>query len=146
MKCVNPTEMEPPQAPVSCSVRFPMGLLGFEQIKDYLLISNLAEEPFRWLRVKEDPSLAFVVVEPFLAVPAYQPDIPQQDAEFLGLERPEDALVYSIVTLHSGQQATINLKGPVVINRNTGIGKQVIISNASSYSVQHPLPEAETAV
>jgi len=131
--------------PLACDVRLPMGLLGFERIKDYLLVSNPVEEPFRRLRVKDNPSLAFVVVEPFLAVPDYRPDIPQPDVEFLGLTQTEDALVYSVVTLHAGQSATINLKGPIVINRNTGIGKQVIIANAANYSVQHPLPEAEAA-
>jgi flagellar assembly factor FliW len=130
-------------APVCCDIRLPAGLLGFEQIKQYLLISDPVEEPFRWLRVKDNPALAFVVVEPFLAVPDYHPDIPEADVQFLGLTRPEDALLYSIVTLHPGQRATINLKGPVVINRNTGVGKQVIVGNAASYSVQHPLPEAE---
>jgi len=146
MKCANLTDTEPQAAIVGCDVRLPMGLLGFEQIKDYLLISNPAEEPFRWLRVKDNPSLAFVVVESFLAVPDYRPDIPQPDVEFLGLTKPGDALVYSIVTLQAAQRATINLKGPVVINRNTGIGKQVIIANASRYSVQHSLPEGEAAV
>jgi flagellar assembly factor FliW len=37
------------------------------------------------------------------------------------------------------------LKGPVVINRNTGVGKQVVIANAAQYSVQHPLPVNEAA-
>ena len=152
MKCVSLIDRESPEpspvgseAPVACDVRLPMGLLGFEQIKDYLLISNPEEEPFRWLRVKDNPSLAFVVVEPFLAVPDYQPDIPKQDVEFLQLSHPQDAVLYNIVTLRAGQHATINLKGPVIINRNTGLGKQVIIANAGSYSVQHPLPEAEAA-
>jgi flagellar assembly factor FliW len=146
MKCVNTIEAEREAVPLACDVRLPMGLLGFEQMKDYLLISNPAEEPFRWLRVKDNPSLAFVVVEPFLAVPDYQPDIPQTDVEFLGLAQPEDAVLYTIVTVHAGQRATINLKGPLVINRNTGVGKQVIVANAAVYSVQHPLPEAEAAV
>jgi flagellar assembly factor FliW len=145
MKCVNTIETEPPATPVACELRFPMGLLGFEQIKEYLLVSDPAEEPFRWLRVKDNPALAFVVVEPFMAVPDYQPDIPQPDVECIGLTRPGDALLYSIVTLHGGERATINLKGPIVINRNTGVGKQVIIANAANYSVQHPLPEVEVA-
>jgi flagellar assembly factor FliW len=145
MNFVNPIETEPQAATAACDVRLPMGLLGFERIKEYLLVSNPAEEPFRWLRVKDNPSLAFVVVDPFIAVPDYQPDIPEPDVEFLGLTRPEEAALYSIVTLHADGRATINLKGPIVINRNTGIGKQVIIVNAANYAVQHPLPEAEAA-
>jgi flagellar assembly factor FliW len=143
MKCDNSTLVESPDTPACCTVRLPMGILGFEQIKDYLLISNPLEEPFRWLRVKDNPALAFVVIEPFLVAPGYSPDIPKQDVEFLGLTAPAEAVLYNIVTVHPNQRATVNLKGPVVINRNTGIGKQVIIANAAEYSVQHQLPEAD---
>jgi flagellar assembly factor FliW len=128
-----------PQA-VTCEVRLPMGILGFEQMKKYLLIANPEEQPFRWLQVEDNASLAFVVIDPFLVVPDYQPDLPQSDVEFLGLASPAEAALLNIVTLHGSNQATVNLKGPVVINRNTGVGKQVILTNAASYSVQHPLP------
>ena len=122
-----------------------MGLLGFERMKDYLLIANPAEEPFCWLQVKGDTSLSFVVINPFLITSDYHPDIPQADVEFLGLTEPEDAMLLNIVTVHKQGQATMNLKGPIVINRNTGLGKQVVIANASEYSVQHPLLVAEQA-
>ena len=98
------------------------------------------------MRVKEDAALAFLVIEPFLVVPDYQPDIPQPDVEFLGLSSPDEASLLNIVTLHGANRATVNLKGPVVVNRNTGIGKQVVIANAAEYSVQHPLPLPECAV
>lgn len=145
MKCDNTIESETSPAPVICDVRLPMGILGFEQTKNYLLIANPAEEPFRWLQVKDNPALAFVVIEPFLVAPEYHPDIPQPDVEFLGLNSPADAALLNIVTLHGPHHATVNLKGPVVINRNTGVGKQVIIANAADYSVHHPLPLAEAA-
>ena len=121
-------------------VRLPLGLLGFEAMKDYSLVTKPGEEPFYWLRVRENPGLAFVVLDPFLVAPDYHPDIPQPDVEFLGLTSPGDALLYSIVTLHSPVRATLNLKGPLVLNCRTWVGKQVIISNAADYSVQHPLP------
>jgi flagellar assembly factor FliW len=34
----------------------------------------------------------------------------------------------------------------VVVNRNTGVGKQVILANASQYSLHHPLPTADASV
>ena len=145
MKCAEIIETETPAALSTNQVRLPMGLLGFEQIKDYVLLANPAEEPFAWLQVESDASLAFVVVDPFLVMPDYQPDIPQPDAEFLGLKRSNDALLLNIVTVHGPHQATVNLKGPIVINRRTHVGKQVIIANASDYSVQHPLPVTEAA-
>lgn len=133
------------EEPTSNEIRLPMGILGFEQMKEYLLLANPAEAPFAWLQVKDDTSLAFVVVNPFLVVPDYHPDIPEPDVQFLGLEEEDDALLFNIATVHSSGCATVNLKGPIVINRHSLVGKQVIIANAAEYSVQHPLPGAEAA-
>lgn len=146
MKCADTLEQESPDtAPASNQVRLPMGLLGFEPIKDYVLLANPDEAPFAWLRVADNNSLAFIVVNPFLVLPNYQPDIPQPDVDFLGLKEPEDAILLNIVTVHGSRGATINLKGPIVVNRHTHVGKQVILANASDYSVQHPLPVSENA-
>jgi flagellar assembly factor FliW len=142
MKCAEPIEAEPSAVVRREAVQLPKGLLGFEAIKDYVLTFNPDEEPFAWLSVEGNASLAFVVMDPFLALAEYQPDIPQADVEFLKLQRPEDALVLGIVTLREHQPPTVNLKGPIVINRRTQTGKQVIIANAAAYSVQHPLPVA----
>jgi flagellar assembly factor FliW len=146
MKCLNMNGSEA-SAEVcnSRDVHLPDGILGFEPIKHYVLISHRDEEPFRWLQVKDNPSLAFVVMEPFGVVGHYQPDIPEADVALLELREPADALLFNIVTLHQNQRATINLKGPIVINRATGVGKQVILANAAEYSVQHPLPAPEVA-
>jgi flagellar assembly factor FliW len=144
MKC-NCIETEPDAAVAASNVRIPMGLLGFERMKDYFLIANPEEEPFGWLKAQGDTSIAFVVLNPFLIVPDYHPDIPQADVEFLGLKTPDDAMLLNIVTVHKHGQATMNLKGPIVINRNTGVGKQVVIANGADYSVQHPLLVSEGA-
>jgi flagellar assembly factor FliW len=145
MNCPNSVQIEPTAEPEICQMKLPMGLLGFEQIKDYVLVANPGEAPFCWLQVKDNPALAFVVVDPFLINQDYRPDISEPDVEILGLEKPEDAMLYNIVTLHGNGRATVNLKGPVVFNRHTRVGKQIIIANAGEYSVQHPLPLAENA-
>jgi flagellar assembly factor FliW len=85
---------------------------------------------------------AFLVISPFQIVPDYQPDITAEDVEYLGLDTPADALVVNIVTLRNGGGATVNLKAPVVINRHTLVGKQVIPNNVASLAVCHPLPVA----
>jgi flagellar assembly factor FliW len=123
-------------------IQLPYGLLGFERVKNYVLIANPQEEPFRWLQMLENGRKAFLVVSPFLVKPDYQPDIPADDVEFLGLSNPEDALVYNICTIRGPGQATINLKGPIVLNRHTLIGKQIIPNNATQFALCHPLPVA----
>lgn len=144
MKWDNATETAPASA--GNQVRLPAGLLGFEHIKEYALLANPAEMPFAWLRPADSTPLAFVVINPFYAMPDYAPDIPDTDVEFLGLKVPADALLFSIVTLRGPNRATLNLKGPIIINRHTHIGKQVIVANANNYSVEHPLPVAAASV
>jgi flagellar assembly factor FliW len=124
-------------------VNLPAGLLGLEHIKKYVLLANPDEEPFHWLQVIDDPTLAFLVLSPFEVMPDYEPEFSDEDADFLGIGDASDALVFNIVTLRADGSATINLKGPIILNRRTLAGKQVVISNASKYSLQHPLPVAE---
>ena len=100
MNCVTEIEVEKTAAPQATELRLPGGLLGFEQTKEYLLIANPDEEPFLWLQVKDDATLAFVVIDPFLVAPDYRPDIPQADVESIGLKNVGDALLLNIVTVH----------------------------------------------
>jgi flagellar assembly factor FliW len=123
-------------------VRMPAGLLGFEQIREYVLLADPAEEPFLWLQVLDNPKLAFLVVSPLTLVPSYQPELGPDDVRSLGLEGPDEATVLSIVTVRGPDQATMNLKGPIVVNRRTLVARQVIPVNAAEFSVQHPLPVA----
>jgi len=120
------------------ALHLPFGLLGFERVKNYVLLTNPGEEPFMWLQMLEDAKHAFLVVSPTLVVPDYQPDINDLDVEFLGLNAPEDAFIINIVTLREGR-ATANLKGPIVINRTTMVGKQVIPNNVQRFNVRHLL-------
>jgi flagellar assembly factor FliW len=87
----------------------------------------------------EHPHQAFLVVPPAHVKSDYQPELGQEDVEFLGLEKPEDAWVLNIVTLRPSGEATVNLKGPIVIHRQSRKGKQVIPLNAADYALRHPL-------
>jgi len=123
-------------------IHLPLGLLGFEQVHWYNLWALPGEAPFLWLRRRDDCSLGFLLISPFEHVSHYRPDVHQDDVAYLKLNSPSDALVLNIVTLQGNGKATVNLKGPLIINRHTRIGKQVVPRNAADYSVQHPLPVA----
>ena len=120
-------------------ITLPLGLLGFEKVTQYVLLANEEEAPFLWLQMLDNASQGFVVVPPAVVLPAYAPDISQQDIEFLGIESPADAIVLNICTIRPDGSATVNLKGPIILNRRTLVGKQVIPGNAASFSLQHAL-------
>lgn len=123
-------------------IQLPYGLLGFERVKKYIVLARPQEAPFMWMQMMDNTRKAFLIVSPFLVKPDYQPDIPAADAEYLEIAEPSDALVYSICTLRGPGRATVNLKGPLVVNRHTMIGKQIIPNNAASFSLDHPMPVA----
>ena len=109
-------------------------------------IDNLVANAIKFTPKGKGVSLRVKVLETGLEIVVEDggPGIPQADVDFLGLSAPDEAALFNIVTIHGSQRATLNLKGPIVINRNTGVGKQVVLSNAAEFSVQHPLPVAET--
>jgi len=65
----------------------------------------------------------------------------------LGITSFDDALVLNIVTIRGEENldsATANLVGPIVMNRNSQVGKQVIVSNHMKYSTKHPILSSNT--
>lgn len=143
MKTAETIELEAPVLRDQDVIHLPLGLLGFERIKDYLWIESPGEMPFRWLQALHDPSLTFLAVPPFDVFSEYAPDISEDDVAFLGLSCPMDAQMFVIVTLRPGGRATANLKGPIVVNRFTKIAKQAVLINAAEYPLQYPLPVAD---
>ena len=142
MKCAEQNVAEASDQAKESVIRFRTGLLGFEQVKNYLLLADPGEAPFAWLQMTEQPRLSFLVVPPTYVAESYQPDLADEDVEALELHGPDDALVLNIVTLHNDGKATVNLKGPIVINRHTLAAKQVVPRNVADFSLQHPLPVA----
>jgi flagellar assembly factor FliW len=77
-------------------------------------------------------------------VPNYAPDIADADTEFLGIQSPADAILLNIATIRNGE-ATINLKGPIVINKNTLVGKQCIPTNVAEFALQQAVSQVPVA-
>ena len=134
------TKVDP--RPAAIRITLTGGLFGFEQHQTWQLIADPNELPFQRLRACDDSRLTFLVVPPFFVEPEYKPDVSAEDVAFLELGEPDDAWVLNVVTVHDGGRATVNLKGPILLNRRTLIGKQVVPANAAHYSLQHPLPIA----
>ena len=122
-------------------VALPFGLIGFPEHKRMELVYLPEQLPFLWMRLHGPTPLHFVVIEPGRFLPDYEPELFDEDATALGLNGPEDALVIAIVCVQPGRslEATVNLVGPVIINRRTGIGKQVVLANHGRFSAHHRL-------
>ena len=118
---------------------FPEGLFGFEDMHNFVMLDTDAGSPFYWLQALDIPDIAFLVIEPRFVMADYSLDVDPSDLDDLELKEEDDLLCLSIVTIYDNpKNITVNLLGPLAVNRKNHKGKQLICSN-EKYSVKHPL-------
>jgi flagellar assembly factor FliW len=132
-------------------IYFPAGILGFENLKDYLLL-DAAQQPFYWLQSLDVPEIAFVMINPGIFRQNYLPKVSVSELEEINLtvEVSDESLVFAIVTIpEEHSRMTANLQGPIIINREKRTGRQCIANNPE-YKTQHyvleELAEVEDSV
>jgi flagellar assembly factor FliW len=128
---------------LSVEISFPAGLPGFPDSHRFQLSPwGELETPFMLMTSVDDEDIGFVVVAPWVFYPDYEFDLDTATTERLSLNEPEDAVVFCVVTLRDRpQDATLNLLGPIVVNRFTLEAAQVVLPT-SGYSVHAPLAAA----
>lgn len=120
----------------------PQGILGFPEHTQAELHFHPELLPFLSLNLKGPAgAVNFVVIEPGKMISDYKPELFDNDASSLGLEDRADAMVLNIITMRPGSpvEATVNLVGPIIVNRRTGVGRQLVIANYARYRARHPL-------
>jgi flagellar assembly factor FliW len=120
-------------------IHMPFGLVGLPALKKFDLSPVKGSTPFLLMRATEGGNLRFIVIEPSGLISGYKLEVSDNDAEELQIRSAEDARILNIVTVHSPLFVTVNLVGPIVVNRNTLVAKQVIVVNAEFYSTRHVL-------
>jgi flagellar assembly factor FliW len=121
-------------------VTFPDGILGFEDLKDYVLL-DAAQPPFYWLQSLDRPEVAFVMIEPSVFRPDYSHGLAPEDLSEIGISSEDDGIVFAIVTIpEDSRLMTANLQGPVILNRHTHVGRQCI-SPSPRWGIRHLILE-----
>lgn len=121
-------------------IHFAAGLPGFPACHTFQLAPwGNAESPFMMMVCNDSPDVGFVVVSPWVFYPDYNFDIDDATTVRLGLVEPTDCVVVCIVTLRDKpEDATVNLLGPIVINRFTREACQAVLPSAH-YNVRTPI-------
>ena len=120
-------------------VNFVDGILGFEDLKKYIILDIEDFEPFQWLISIEDSNIAFPIISSLAVMEDYSPDLKKKEIEyFLDEFEDKDLLLYVIVTIKDNmKKVTANMKGPIIINQKSRNGIQVIVEE--NFSTVHPL-------
>lgn len=121
---------------------FEEGLPGFENLKKYVILTLEETYPIMWLLSLEDELISFPIIEPKLVKIDYKVKFPGEIADKLGIKNVEDAAVFAIMTIphDNPDEATVNLKAPLVISKNTNKGIQYIIDD-DTLSLKHKIKE-----
>ena len=132
-KAYGPIEVEEKQ-----KVTFPSGLLGFESLKDYVLLAA-EQEPFYWLQSLDEEQVAFVLINPFIFKKDYEMDIDNEELVPIGIIDPGKAVIFSIVTIPPDEgPMTANLQGPLILNQETQLGIQAVLTD-SRWKTKHDI-------
>lgn len=116
-------------------------ILGFEQLSSFCLVDVPDLAPFLWFQSTEDPAVAFLVVNPCVFYPTYRIEINPKEIAELRVAQAKSIETYVIVTLSDNPaQISINLQGPILINTENNLAKQLVLVN-SQYQVRHFLQD-----
>ena len=119
------------------TITLPKGMLGFSRHKEFALIVTGQDSPFYWLQSVTEPALAFVVCDPTLFAPDYQVVLKADDQELLEVQGPDEVTVL-VVCNKMDDLLTGNLQGPIAVNPQTRVAKQLVLSE-KRWSTRHPL-------
>jgi flagellar assembly factor FliW len=130
---------EPTDGEAARVVEFPRGLLGFEGCTRFTLVTRADWQPFARLQSLDDPGLAFVVADPRVFVPDYRVEVDPREIGELDVSDVRQVAVWALVTVADDPvQISINLQGPLLINRENNSGKQLVLVH-SAYPSRHPV-------
>jgi flagellar assembly factor FliW len=122
-------------------ITLPAGLIGFPELKQYILLDHESDSPFKWLQSLDDGAIAFVLINPLLFKPDYLVEVSETEISDLKIEAEEDAVISVIITMPSNpKNMTANLKAPLIFNLKNRFGKQIILNN-SAYTTRHNIME-----
>lgn len=123
---------------------FENGLPGFFEMTKFVVLPIEQDSPFLLLQSLENVEIGFILAYPFAFKNDYAFDISEEDKTDLQIEKEEQAITYSIVTMNETiQTSTLNLLAPIIINTDKKRGKQIVLQDSNKYPLRHPIGELE---
>src|SRR6218665_1294624 len=78
-------------------IELPSGLIGFPELKRYVLLDHDKDSPFKWLQSLDDGAIAFVLINPLLFKPEYTVEVTEVEVSDLELKNEDDAVISVII-------------------------------------------------
>ena len=119
---------------------FVLPIIGFDELKKFIILDPNKDNLFKWLQSIEDPSLAFPIISVATLNFDYPIDISDSVVEDLDIKNVESILVMNITSIPQDdpQNTTINLLAPIIFNLDNQLAGQVVLSG-SGYDISYPM-------
>ncbi len=118
---------------------FTEGLLGFQDLRQFVLLDDPHDDIFAWLQSCELPSVAFPVLEPELFGHKYNISLNRTDLESLKLQATQAPAFLNIITIPDDPtQMTANIKAPIVINLEAKLARQCVLQD-NHLAIKEPI-------
>jgi flagellar assembly factor FliW len=118
---------------------FPEGILGFADLKKFVLLDDPNDDIFAWLQSCDEPAIAFPVLEPELFSETYKVTLAKSDLEALKLQSSQGARLFCIITIPDDPtQMTANMKAPIVINVAEKRARQCVLQD-NNLAIREPI-------
>jgi flagellar assembly factor FliW len=121
-------------------LHFPAGLIGFPNLKKFIVMPNKKEGPLFWIQSVDDPSFALVLTDPtnFFLDYLIVPD--SAERQHLNIAENDPCFVLTVVTVPPDQKISLNLAAPILFAPKSNRAVQVILEN-TDYNSKTPLPQ-----
>lgn len=119
---------------------FVLPIIGFDELKRFIILDPNKETLFKWLQSIDDPSLAFPIISVASLDYDYSIDLADGVVKALEVQNPESLLVMNITSIpqDNPRGTTINLLAPLIFNVDNLKAGQVVLSG-SGYDISYPM-------
>ena len=120
-------------------IAFGEGLMGFEHLKRFTLITSEDTWPFQWMQALDDPDIALCSIVPIQLFPDYSPHVPHSVFDDLAIVNDDDVALYTAAVIPQDfVKMTTNLAAPIIINTANNRGIQIIL-DSRDYELRRPI-------
>lgn len=111
------------------TIKMVRGILGFDSYNSFLIVSPEEHKPFKWLQSLEEPSLAFLMIDPLVVEPDYVVEIYPNDLAVTGVSDINNISVFVFVSIPDGrpEMMTANLQAPIIIDKESMNAAQLVL-------------------
>jgi flagellar assembly factor FliW len=136
---INTTRFGQVQIESTDILNFSEGLLGFADLRTFVILDDPTDDIFAWMQSCEQPAIAFPILEPEIFNNAYHAMLSKADLAALNLNPADPFSTFTIVTIPDDPTLmTANLKAPVIVNLNGRHARQCVLQD-NSLAIREPI-------